>query len=291
VLLGAAALAVRGLARSPASEGVVQIGSYVLLSGMSPTEARTLRESQLGRVDGIYAYYYAFADPMPKNFRAVPAGSTPMISWRGTHYADILNGSQDALIASDAAALIAYGKPLFLRYAWEMNGDWFDWGGPNNPEGAEGFVRAWRHVHDIFAASGATNVSWVWCVNWNDNPERPNNSANLYYPGDDYVDWIAVDGFSGAGESPEHLFGAFYQEYAGRKPLMIAETAVTGSHPASWIEQLDRWIKAHPQIRSLIWFDTDLETTGGKDNWRVDATPAELAAYRRLVNDPYYAGS
>jgi hypothetical protein len=269
----------------------VQIGSYLLLAGKTPAEARALRGSQLGRVDRIYASYFAFADPMPKHFRAVPPGSIPLVSWRGTHYADILNGSQDDLIAGDAAALNAYGNPLLLRFAWEMNGDWFDWGGPNNPEGADGYIRAWRHVHDIFAAAGATNVGWVWCINWNDNPETPSNGANLYYPGDDYVDWIAVDGFSGAGESPEHLFGAFLQEYAGRKPLMIAETAVTDSNKAAWIADLDTWIKAHPQIQALVWFDTDLETGGGKENWRIDANAAELAAYRRLVNDPYYAGS
>ncbi|HEY1488085.1 MAG TPA: glycosyl hydrolase [Micromonosporaceae bacterium] len=266
----------------------MKIGSYLALDRLSQSQARALRESQLGRVDRIVSYYYAFTDPMPKHFRSVPTGSVPMISWRGTTYAEILDGTHDDLIAADAEALVAYGKPLFLRFAWEMNGDWFDWGGPNNPSGPDGYVRAWRHVYDIFAAAGAANVTWVWSVNWNDNPETATNKARLYYPGDAYVDWIAVDGFSGAGESPEHLFGSFYREYAGRKPLMIAETAVTHSDEGAWIAGLGRWLKARPEFRGLVWFDTDLDTGSGKQDWRVDANPAELAAYRRLVNDPYF---
>ena len=271
------------------------IGSYLMLSGMSEAKARALRESQLGRVDRIISIYFAWTDPLPTSFRGVPAGSIPMVSWSGTDYSAIANGSQDRLIEAAARALIAYGKPVLLRFAWEMNGFWFAWGGPNNPSGATGFIKAWRHVHAIFAAAGATNVSWVWCVNWNDNPPTKKNVGRRYYPGDAFVDWIGVDGFNGADQTPEDLFGAFYSEYAGRKPLMIAETAVNGPRDSTsqgqWIASLATWIKQRPDIKALVWFDTDLRTeTGGKVNWRVDANPSELAAYRRLVNDPYFGG-
>ena len=46
-----------------------------------------------------------------------------------------------------------------------MNGNWFAWmEGVNGNQPGE-YVAAWRHVHDIFTAVGATNVSWVWCPN------------------------------------------------------------------------------------------------------------------------------
>jgi glycosyl hydrolase family 26 len=278
---------------APERTKAVMVGSYVDLAGMSPTQARKLRTSQLGRPDRIVSLYYNWADRMPARLPDLEVGSIPMISWSGTHYADILNGSQDTLIRAAADALAAYGQPLLLRFAWEMNGYWFDWGGPNNASGAAGFIEAWRHVHDIFTAAGATNVAWVWCVNWNNNPATTANAGHVYYPGDAYVDWIAVDGFSSlTSQTPQQLFGAFYGDYAGRKPLMIAETAVSRPEiQADWIASLASWIKQRPDIEALVWFDTNRKTaTGGRVNWRIDANPAELAAYRRMVNDPYFAG-
>ena len=68
-------------------------------------------------------------------------------------------------------------------------------------EGANGnkpgeYVAAWRHVHDIFAAAGATNATWVWCP-YADVTPQPAPSPS-YYPGDAYVDWTCLDGYNWA---------------------------------------------------------------------------------------------
>jgi hypothetical protein len=283
----------------PAPSDKVIVGSYRHFIGKSAAQAQALRDKELGRSDRIVSTYYAWTDRMPHSFPGLPVAAIPMISWRATSYQSILDGSQDSLIRSNAKALAAYGKPVLMRFAWEMNGHWFPWGGTRNPAGAKGFVQAWRHVHDIFTKAGATNVSWVWCVNWNNNPDTRANDARLYYPGNAYVDWIGVDGFSDAGESPEQLFGPFYRAFAATgKPLMIAETGVAktdqGRAPdavGAWITGLATWIKQHPAIRSLVWFDTDQSAQiNGTTNWRIDAHPGELPAYRKVVNDPYFGG-
>ena len=60
-----------------------------------------------------------------------------------------------------------------------MNGD-EAWGG-NNPTL---YVAAYRHIHDIFTAAGATNVVWAWwCPNVTDT-EGGNRTTMDYYPGD-----------------------------------------------------------------------------------------------------------
>lgn len=281
----------------PATRPTVMVGSYLHLEGMSSVQARELRHAQLGRNPRIVSSYYAWDDPIPSRFRSVPEGSIPMVSWRGTTYSSILNGSQDARIKADAHALAAYRKPVYLRFAWEMNGYWYDWGGPNNPTGANGYIAAWRHVHDIFVAAGATNVQWVWSINWNSNPDTKTNAGSLYYPGDKYVDVISVDGFSYAGQTPEDIFGAFYRMYVGRKPLMIAETAVSkprhrpsaADAEAQWVESLAAWLKERPEVVALVWFDTNEGvSTRDKTDWRIDSNAPELAAFRKLVNDPYF---
>jgi mannan endo-1,4-beta-mannosidase len=39
-----------------------------------------------------------------------------------------------------------------------MNGNWFSWNGDSANRPAD-FVAMWRHVHDLFAHEGATNVT------------------------------------------------------------------------------------------------------------------------------------
>ena len=75
---------------------------------------------------------------------------------------NIVGGKFDAYIRTWARALAAYGKPVRLRFAQEMNGNWYPWGAGTNGNTPAEFVQAWRHVHDIFTGAGATNVQWVW---------------------------------------------------------------------------------------------------------------------------------
>ena len=75
---------------------------------------------------------------------------------------NIADGKFDSYIRTWARTLAAYGGEVQLRFAQEMNGDWYPWGRGTNGNTPAEFVKAWRHVHDIFTAAGATNVQWVW---------------------------------------------------------------------------------------------------------------------------------
>ena len=95
------------------------------------------------------------------------------------------------------------GIPICVEFAGEPNGDWFPWsaiyngmnsktayGDPNKYDGPEKYVDAYRHIIDIFREQGAHNITWFFhtaAYNW---PDEPWNKMNLYYPGDDYIDWI-----------------------------------------------------------------------------------------------------
>ena len=68
-------------------------------------------------------------------------------------------------------------------------------------QGAEAVQRAWRHMYRIFQEEGATNVIWTWTANaagFKDKRKYTNNEppAPYFYPGDEYVDWIASDGYN-----------------------------------------------------------------------------------------------
>jgi hypothetical protein len=272
--------------------GKVMLGSYLDIAGMDQKQSTALRREQLGRDPRIVHRYYAWMDPLPRTMPGLPADAILLVSWDGAPYSTINNGSQDALIAAAADALAAYGHPVFLRWAWEMNGNWYTWGGAKNGNDPGGFVAAWRRIHDIFTARRATNVAWVWGPNCYSVPDQSWNDMTRYYPGDAYVDWVAVSGYFASRETPDYLFGPVVRNYAGRKPIMIAETGALekgGTVKADWIDQLAAYVVARPAIGALVWFDTDNDHGNGK-NWRIDSTPSSLAAYRKLAHDPRFAG-
>jgi hypothetical protein len=275
---------------SPAAPQRVMLGAYLDLSGHTHAQAEALRRRQLGHPYRIDQEFFAWKDSLLVGSPAPEPGQLLMVSWRGTYYRQILDGSQDTWIAEQADRLRRYGKPVLLRWGWEMNGDWFVWGGAANGRNAAGFVAAWRHLHAIFAKRGATNVRWVWGPNRNSNPDAAWNDVRRYYPGDRYVDWIAVSGYSYGTKSPDQLFDQVY-DLGTDKPFMLAETGVRadGRFAARWVGQLRQWVARHPRTRAVIWFDTDT-SQGTALSWRIDATPQLLAAVRAMAADPRFQG-
>ena len=272
--------------------GKVLLGAYLGLDGLSLRESLALRRQQLGRDERIVHVFYGWADTLPRTIDGLPAQAIPMISWRGTGYADILNGSSDAHIAANARRLAAFGRPVLLRFAWEMNGDWYPWGGARNGNDTAGYIRSWRRVHDIFATAGAKNVSWVWSPNWNNSPGAAWNRFQAYYPGDTYVDWVGVSGYNLHRETADTLFKNIYAAYSARKPIMIAEVGAVdrgGSTKADWIDRFAAWAEERPAVGAVVWFDTDTHP-GTEERWRIDTGPGPLAAYRTMARSPWFSG-
>ena len=81
-------------------------------------------------------------------------------------------GQHDAYIKHYAADVKAWGKPLMIRLAHEMNGSWYPYGTAFDPPGVRhnknapaDYVAMWRHIWAIFHDAGAENVTWVWSPN------------------------------------------------------------------------------------------------------------------------------
>ncbi|MEA2156566.1 MAG: hypothetical protein QOE11_2706 [Solirubrobacteraceae bacterium] len=223
--------------------------------------------------------------------RAVAArGSTPQITWepwdaRGgsvqSKYtlASIISGRHDAYIRTWARDLARYGGPVSLRFAQEFNGVVYPWAEGMNGNRPGEFAVAWRHVHDIFTAAGASNVSWIWSpVTRTVEPSQ--------YPGDRYVDVVALSGFNGGTALPWGGWRTFadafgkplrtLQRIAPSKPVQISEvsTAQEGGSKPLWISQMFDYVQTHRFIRSVLWFDLPKQT-----DWRVATSPAARRAF------------
>lgn len=263
-------------------------------------------------------WYQDFSCPFPtSSCQDVSAcGAVPHITWEpwlnwGEHniYLDnILSGQYDNYIKEWAVAAKNFGERLFIRLGHEFNGSWYPWGLANNgggategygdpakPDGAERFVDAFRYIHDIFEREGATNVEWIWAYNETSEPNEPWNTPELAYPGDEYVDWVGIDGYNwGTGWqwSQWRSFREVFNQAAGlaslewpSKPVMIAEfaSAEQGGDKAAWIDGIPSVLKDWPQVRAITWFHIDKEA-----DWRVNSSQGALDAFRRMIKNPIF---
>jgi hypothetical protein len=276
----------------PGVRGRALLGAYLDLSGMNLAQAVALRRRQLGRDERIMHAFYEWTDLLPTSVAGAPATAVPMISWRGTYHADILSGKYDAHIAVNARRLAGDRRPKFLRWGWEMNGNWYAWSGPKNGNDPAGYIACWKRIHQIFANEGADNVSWVWSVNWNSAPDTPQNAYAPYYPGDKFVDWVGISGYNLHHEAPATLFDGLYEEYAARKPMMISEVGSVdygGTTKGDWVRDFAAYVGRRPNIAAVCWFDTDTHRNYS-ETWRIDTNPNALAAYRLMARGARFSG-
>lgn len=222
-------------------------------------------------------------------------GSVPEISWEPWDHTvglrhpqprytlqSIIDGRHDGYIHAWARALHNFRRPVLLRFAQEMNGSWYPWSEGVNDNRPGQFVAAWRHVHDIFSAQHASNVRWIW---------SPVSRFGLPidtrdYPGNAYVDVLAVSGFNGGSALPwtgwrsfPSLFDASLatlRRLAPAKPIQISEVASAhaGGDEAKWIREMFADVRRHRSVTSLIWFDLAKQT-----DWRITGSSRAAAAF------------
>lgn len=233
--------------------------------------------------------------------RSVAArGSVPMITWdpwdytKGTNQPQfrlqtIIDGAYDAYIQSWAAGLKLYNGPVILRFAHEMNGNWYPWGSGVNGNSPQQYVQAWQRVRGIFASNSATNVLWVW------SPNIMVGATDFtpFFPGDAAVDWVGLDGYNWGSRSSwksfAELFGSSYQTITAlsQKPVMVAEmaSAEEGGNKATWISDAftTQIAVKFPRIRAVVWFNENKER-----DWPIESSPRAQRAFVDAVAAPLY---
>ena len=332
--LAATLFSPRAVADSPAETrpSAVAVGVYFnegKVYAPADEQAFTDLKEQTGRLAEVYLNfqswteeYNTFSTRLADN--AARHGGVFMVVWesKGTKdperefsCAAVARGKKDEYVRRYAADVAKWGKPVMIRFAHEMNGRWYPWGVAFDSPGKRhngntpaDYVAMWRHVHGIFKQAGATNVYWVWSpnifyLNANNTAEQQRDDYAALYPGDNYVDWVGLDGYNDGVKSKwrsfPDLFDASYQAITKLtdKPLMIAEFgcsekgAPAGTSKAEWITRtyLHDLPERYPRVRLVNWFDRD-KSAHGETDWRFNSSPEALAAYRAAVNSPAYQG-
>jgi hypothetical protein len=270
----------------------------------SPSDMGSAIASLEGCIDRKLAVdhqYHRWDDSFPTTHEIDSAsrGRTILMSWKAqlrsgpsVKWADIAAGKADSTIDARAAAIKAFGEQVYLVFHHEPENDLALNGSPAD------FVAAWRHIHDRFAHDGVTNVKWVLTLmDWTFNP-LSHRDPEAYYPGGAYVDYLGIDGYNWYGcrgstwASFGDVFSPFYAWSTQKaKPAIVVETGSTEdpanpTRKAQWIADAASWLKGHPNIVGLTYFDTPVTC-----NWWIDTSPASVAAMAAMAADPYFQRS
>lgn len=227
----------------------------------------------------------------------------------------ILAGKWDQYIDQWAEQAREIKYPLLVAWGIEMNGNWFPWcgifygaGETTNSKcatcfkGPEKYKAAYRYIVERVRKKGATNVLWVWHVNNTSDPEEPWNTMSIYYPGSDYVDWIAMSAYGQQYPKQDwvtldYAFKFPYEQLKlidKSKPLMLAEWGI-GEFPKSgdkalWLkEAFSRLETEFGGIKAMVfwherWQNSDLLYS----NLRVNSSERSVETYRRAVSGEHW---
>jgi len=276
-------------------------------------------EQALGRTMDINNHYHGAFDDFAKHGMSkleqwdVDAGRIPLVGWGCTASDRVASGSLDAVIRATAQKMKAFGHEFFLRYCWEMDGDRRQ----GEIKGPQKFIAAWQRMYRLFQEEGATNVIWVWTPNaagFKDGRKYTggNPPAPYFYPGDEYVDWIASDGYNwGVSKRDQgdrwrqvlEIFDEFMVfARAHHKPIMIGEYGA--QEQTQDPEAKPRWMRiahdtfmnkprtadcpwcgAYSDVAAVVYFDVNY---GPHGDWRIMSSQASFENYKEAALDPYF---
>jgi hypothetical protein len=218
---------------------------------------------------------------------------------------DIAQGKGDAFLLALNSALAGFGQRVYVRPMPEMNGHWNEYCAFNKDGSSRGprystaaFRRAFGRIALIARGGTAaelnpklrklggpalggdlqrTQARLVWNPQGYGAPDIPANSANAYYPGDQYVDVVANDlydqRFNAAWDANEALYGSHRN-----KPYGIAEWGLWGIDDPAFVERMAAFVKSHPRTEFLLYFSSRPGSL-----WDLASKPRSRAAYRRVI--------
>lgn len=198
----------------------------------------------------------------------------------------IASGLYDSYLKEWALDAKAQEITLLIRLGHEMNDPYrYPWGPQNNE--SQDFIDAWKHVVELFRQEKVENVLWVWA------PHLAYGKFKDFYPGDEYVDWIATGTLNYGTVAPwsqwwtfDEIFAKYYEELATyKKPIMLAEfgsLAVGGDRAKWYADALYDFPTKYPAVKALIFFHNrkDATTTFQTLNWYIKDEPAVTKAIK-----------
>jgi len=298
------------------AEHLTAFGAHVKNRGIETRqEAIQSLENAIGRPLSVVRVFYRWDSPLDDQpvrwladtgrtvFMSVKAKRLDgtAVSWRGI--ADAQPGSplyQDVVRWADAVKTL--GPLVYFSFNHEPELKASAGSGTNVD-----FVDAWRKVVTIFREQGVTNARYAWILSSGSFTSTDARAADLWYPGDEWVDVIGVDAYNWFTcrkntSTPWRSLAAIaegFRAYGAAHPtegLAVAEwgsveDAQDPTRKAAWIDEarVDLAGAQWEQLEVVTYFHSvDPENTAC--TWYVDTSQASLDAFTAMGADPRYQG-
>lgn len=214
-------------------------------------------------------------------------------------YESLIDGEFDDSLRSQARAIAELDVPYFVTFDHEADANT-----RYNRRGTpEEFVRAWRHIVDLYREEGADNAIWVWNVTgWEGNFDR----LPGLWPGNDYVDWVSWEAYNmtGCDSQPhwdevysfEDMMRPAYEWFQNEgpehgidpdKPVMIGEMGTTHIGPQEtleWYSEIPDVLRRYERVRAVKVWDNKLSPDC---DFRIRADEYAQRGFEAAGQDPY----
>jgi hypothetical protein len=157
----------------------------------------------------------------------------------------ICGGTHDEYIDAVARSLRDSGLTVYLRFAHEMNGEWYPW--YHEPDK---YIEAWKYVRNrMRSVRNAWNVKFVWSPNpdlWRSTPADWLKKLMPYWVGPlacEYLGFTMID-FGGDRYYPVDKFAAQFDlaRRIFRKQVMAMEVNVARENAVDWLDDLAQYV-------------------------------------------------
>jgi hypothetical protein len=293
--------------------------TFGMFAGNTKTSSVQTLESTVGRSYAYIRVYRSWDDAFPDTdinwmrstghslFLSIKAKykNGTNVSWQAI--ADAQPGS--ALYANMvrwATAIKAYGTPMYVAFNHEP-----DTSNSQRSGTPTEFIAAWRKWVSVMRSENVTNARFAYTtaiLNYSVSPTSK-KYAPKYYPGDAWVDDIAIDAYNMYCKKKDGTFAnpwrslatlltpfmTFVAEHPGI-PLVLAEFGSpedpnAPGRKAQWIADAQQLFKqpAYQRVIAISYWNTVSHNYEGCDFRITTSTPA-LNAFTAMASDPFYSG-
>ena len=269
------------------------LGAYVLANPEIEFDISQFEEA-VGRMGAIGIRHYQLGDPFPDKWLL------ECLAKKKAPHIVVTPGSmsrpydKEILEATALKFKNTYGIPAFIEFYPSPK----DYGNPGE------YISYFRLAKEIFAQH-APNVAFIWSVDMEEVYD-----SMIYYPGDDYVDWVGISMYFPIYKNHKKYsvdiyekLDYFYSMYQDRKPIMISKLAVSHyskedhtfyiNEASNIINQIYSSIPdKYPRIKAVNYIDLDnikiAPDDTGYDNFMVSTEPKITNMYKEAIKNPYY---